>query len=218
MVRTTALVAVSMTWTALVVTSTTLRYRPSRENPRPWTSISPLYIAPSTSASTSMRGLPSAIVPSTLLVFGLITLTVLESWSAVYTRSFAEIGCAPGSAGACVTRSSGGWVEGAGVGDEDPRVSSTPSATAPTNAVTRPPTIQVVRRFLGCSDMVTSPAPLQRLHRPWGHEVVHVRGRRGTGGDVWVRLIRAGGTGGAHRNLNARDEHTRIPGIAGSSE
>jgi hypothetical protein len=28
---------------------------------------------------------------------------VLESWSAVYTRSFAEIGCAPGSAGACVT-------------------------------------------------------------------------------------------------------------------
>src|ERR671919_3207407 len=94
-----------MTWTALVVTSTTSRYRPSRENPRPWTSIAPLYIAPRTSASTSMRGSPSAIVPSTVLVFGLITLTVLEDWSAVYTRSFAEIGCAPGNAGACITPS-----------------------------------------------------------------------------------------------------------------
>src|SRR5918996_1570019 len=132
---------------------TTSRYRPSRENPRPWTSISPLYIAPRTSASTSMRGLPSAIVPSTVLVFGLITLTVLEDWSAVYTRSFAEIGCAPGNAGACVTCSCGGWTRGVGVADEDPEVSSTPSATATIDAVNRPPTIQVARRFVGRSDM-----------------------------------------------------------------
>src|SRR5919106_5953179 len=158
-----------MTWTALVVTSTTSRYRPSRENPRPWTSISPLYIAPSTSASTSMRGLPSAIVPSTLLVFGLITLTVLEDWSAVYTRSFAEIGCAPGNAGACVTCSCGGWVGGVGVADEDPEVSSTPRATATIDAVNRPPTIQVARRFVGRSDMryvslyfVRPPIPKER--------------------------------------------------------
>src|ERR671919_2913621 len=120
-----------MTWTALVVTSTTSRYRPSRENPRPWTSISPLYIAPRTSASTSIRGLPSAIVPSTLSVFGLITLTVLEDWSAVYTRSFAEIGCAPGKAGARVTPSCGGWGGGVGVGDEEPQGSSTPTAPPP---------------------------------------------------------------------------------------
>src|ERR671919_409288 len=138
---------------ALPIPSMTSRYRPSRENPRPWTSICPLYIAPRTSASTSMRGLPSAIVPSTLSVFGLITLTVLEDWSAVYTRSFAEIGCAPGNAGACVTCSCGGWVGGVGVADEDPEVSSTPSAAATIDAVSRPPTIQVARRFWGRADM-----------------------------------------------------------------
>src|SRR3981189_215719 len=103
MVRRTLLVAVSMTCAALVVTSMTSRYRPSRENPRPWTSISPLYIAPRTSALVSIRTLPSGIVPSTVPVFGLITLTVLESWSAVYTRSFTEIAWAPGNAGAGVT-------------------------------------------------------------------------------------------------------------------
>jgi hypothetical protein len=32
-----------------------------------------------------------------------MTLTVLEAWSAVYTRSFPDIGCAPGSAGAGIS-------------------------------------------------------------------------------------------------------------------
>src|SRR3979411_689974 len=136
MVCTTALVAVSITWTALVVTSTTSRYRPSREKPRPWTSISPSYIAPRISASTSMRGLPNGIVPSTVSVFGSITLTVLESWSAVYTRSFAEVGWGPGRAGACFTAGSGGGVSSC---DRDPQpgrvtFSQTAIVTAATTA------------------------------------------------------------------------------------
>src|SRR5260221_9884222 len=104
----TLLVGVSMTCTAFVVTSMTSTYRPSRENPRPWTSISPLYMAPSVSALVFRRTAPMGIVPSTVLVLGLITVTVLESWSAVYKRSLPEIGCARGSAGAWVTLGCGG--------------------------------------------------------------------------------------------------------------
>jgi hypothetical protein len=40
---------------------------------------------------------------STSSVFGLITETVFEAWSAVYTRSRDEIGGAPGSLSACRT-------------------------------------------------------------------------------------------------------------------
>jgi hypothetical protein len=47
------------------------------------------------------------IVPSTVSVFGSITVTVCESWSALYTRSLPEIGCAPGSAGGSVTLACG---------------------------------------------------------------------------------------------------------------
>src|ERR1700758_5236172 len=103
----TLLVAVFTTCTAFVVTSMTSRYRPLRENPRPWTSNSPLYMGPSVSALVSRRTAPRGIVPSTVFVFGSITVTVLESWSAVYTRSLPEIGCAPGSAGAGVTLGGG---------------------------------------------------------------------------------------------------------------
>src|SRR5258707_605003 len=64
-------------------------------------------MAPSTSALVSMRTAPKGTVPSTVSVFGLITVTVLESWSAVYTRSLPEIGWAPGSAGAWVSLARG---------------------------------------------------------------------------------------------------------------
>src|SRR5258707_12431904 len=64
-------------------------------------------MAPSTSALVSMRTAPKGTVPSTVSVFGLITVTVFESWSAVYTRSLPEIGWAPGRAGAWVSLARG---------------------------------------------------------------------------------------------------------------
>src|SRR6476646_4126101 len=145
MVCTTALVAVSMTCTALVVTSMTLRYWPSRENPRPWTPIGPSYIAPSTSALVSIRGLPSGIVPSTVVVFGSITVTVLESWSALYTRSFAEIGCAPGRAGACMSAATGGWPVGPGCGGDPQPGKTAISPTTSAHAVIVAPRLQLER-------------------------------------------------------------------------
>lgn len=42
-------------------------------------------------------------------LLGLITLTVFESWSAVYTQSFSEIGCAQGGEGACMSSQSADW-------------------------------------------------------------------------------------------------------------